>query len=149
MLTFLSFILNVKTHATWWIPSVEMGGQQRRVTGENQEKRDVFSEPETADADGKQKMVGVSWHVKEDWIESSMDTVIEKAAVCKKFTKSFVMKVVASLFDPLGIHSPMMIVWDVEILGEIRVKWDKILKNLQKVLIINIPRFYLQGAGGR
>ena len=121
----------------------------------------VFKEPESVDVDGEQKMVGVSWHVSEDWIESSMDPVSERAVDCKKFTKRFVMKVVASLFDPLGIHSPVMIIlklllqevhqlkidWDVEIPGEIRLKWDNILKNIQKVPVIRVPRFYLQGGG--
>ena len=72
-------------------------------------------------------------------------------------TKRYVLKVIASIFDPLGALSPVvagfkMVLqevyplksgWDDEISGELQVKWKKLLHAASKVGIIHVPRNYL------
>ena len=73
--------------------------------------------------------------------------------------KRYVLKIIASIFDPLGVLSPVTIGfklllqeifqakygWDEEINKDLQLKWRKLLETASRIGQIFLPRYYLGG----
>ena len=106
----------------------------------------------------ERKVLGVTWRIKEDEMTFSMGDVVKMAEENELPTKRFILKVVASVFDPLGVLSPIVIKlkclmqqvcqmkagWDEQLNDELRKKWNNILKGVSALPPCHVSRNYLQ-----
>ena len=98
-------------------------------------------------------MLGLAWNCENDTLHFSFAHVIEKARNLE-VTKRNVLSLLASLFDPLGIISPVTVSmkalfqeicsnkfdWDKPLTGEIKGKWDRWIKDLVETKEIQTNR---------
>lgn len=101
--------------------------------------------------DGIPKMLGLQWRPNDDCF--SFTSKLEDKA---DPTKTRVLSVIARLFDPLGFLTPMVfyaktlmqriwiseVTWDDPLPSGIEVEWRQFLKELPRISVIDIPRFY-------
>ncbi|XP_053395705.1 uncharacterized protein LOC128555912 [Mercenaria mercenaria] len=97
------------------------------------------------------KVLGHCWNVKEDTINLSKPKVVLDQ---QEWTKRSVLKCVASVFDPLGLLSPVLLRgkvllqslwqknhdWDEEISTEDQMKMSEIVSDINKINTFHIPR---------
>ena len=109
---------------------------------------------ETLDG-GARKVLGHLWNRSEDTFIFKFDTLV-KIAQALSATKRNVLKVAASVYDPLGILSPMVVkmkvllqeacrlqyAWDIPLPDEVARIWRKWIDDLEKIKSIVIPRSY-------
>ena len=120
---------------------------------------DIFNETPCDKYEKERKVLGIKWNVREDTLGFSIGDVVKNALEHKFTSKRFIMKVIASIFDPIGILSPVTIKfklilqevfqlkrrWDEEIFGELSTKWEKTLKSVENIGPRCIPRNYFYG----
>ena len=105
------------------------------------------------------KILGVNWDVSEDELIFSLnDIILEVLSYRGVITKRYLLKTIASIFDPLGVLSPavvnlkllfqeicsMKLDWDSPLPENLIIKWEKTLKRLQRLQPVHIPRFYFR-----
>ena len=109
---------------------------------------------ETLDG-GESKVLGHLWNRSEDTFIFKFDKLV-KIAQALSATKRNVLKVAASVYDPLGILSPIVVkmkvllqeachlqyVWDTPLPDELARIWRKWIDDLEKIRSIVIPRSY-------
>src|SRR5678816_4381693 len=114
-----------------------------------QEANVKFRENKAAAEDTTIKVLGMEWDTNEDTISYPLKVVASEAA-----TKRAILRNLASIFDPLGILSPVAVrgkillqklwkeklSWDKPISVEHRKEWVSIADHLQRCLQLTIPR---------
>ena len=104
---------------------------------------------------GESKVLGHLWNRSEDTFIFKFDKLV-KIAQASSATKRNVLKVAASVYDPLGILSPMVVkmkvllqeachlqyAWDTPLPDELARIWRKWIDDLEKIRSIVIPRSY-------
>ena len=90
-----------------------------------------------------EKVLGLAWNCENDTLHFNFAHIIERARNLE-VTKRNVLSLLASLFDPLGIISPVTVSmkalfqeicsskfdWDKPLTGETKAKWDRWIKDL-------------------
>ena len=116
--------------------------------------------PEKALSDGE-KVLGVNWNTVKDKFWFNLKDIAIKDQANNALTKRSILKVLASLYDPLGILSPIMaeakilfqdickdnINWDEELNETYKQRWHQWLKELEEASIIEVERCVLGQAG--
>lgn len=123
------------------------------LRSKNQENVNSFLQQST------ERVLGLWWNPETDNIIFSLNkaNVDSKILQKKKIpTKREVLKLVMSVFDPLGFLSPMVVTfkiflqelwkrrvsWDDEISEDMNTKWLQLLENLNSINKISVPRCY-------
>ena len=109
------------------------------------------------ESDCSNKVLGIAWNSNSDELVFNLKDVIDEALKNVIVTKRVVLKVVSSIYDPLGILSPAVVQlkklfqevcslkcdWDIPLSKEFINKWKKVLLSLIKVEVITVSRHYL------
>ena len=109
---------------------------------------------------GLMKVLGLSYRVQEDELVFDFSTFVEKVPEHNKLTKRVVLGLVSSVYDPLGLVSPVVVELKLAIqdLWKQSLGWDDILpaessEVFQQVFSewksakLSIPRQYLEAKG--
>ena len=116
-----------------------------------------FTNEPVVECKGITKILGIQWDKELDLFIFDLKDVINEAIKIEVVTKRGVLKVVASIYDPLGILSSFVINlkllfqevcalkcdWDITLPEEFCRKWKKALSSLKDMDLITLPRFYL------
>lgn len=111
-----------------------------------------------AQDDHHQKVLGLPWNCTEDILCLSFKEICDKAEELK-FTKRKLLSLLAGLFDPLGIMSPVTVCmkilmqdlckqgvnWDEELTGSFRKRWDVWISSLRRAGDISVDRHIFGG----
>ena len=103
----------------------------------------------------EQKVLGLKWNYESDELLLTFDKLIELSKTMTP-TKRNLLKLSASLFDPLGIVSPVSVrmkillqetcklhlEWDTPLPETLVKVWCEILNDFEQILCISIPRCY-------
>ena len=104
-------------------------------------------------------MLGVVWEGSTDTLLFSLQDAVLEALSIKIVTKRVVLRVVAGIFDPLGILCALVIIlklhfqkvcamkvdWDVPLPQDFIASWTASLRFLSSFEPIRIPRHYIHG----
>lgn len=99
------------------------------------------------------KVLGLPWDCEKDVIQFSFEKVVSKALDTEP-TKRSLLSLLASIFDPLGIISPIIVCmkvlfqelccenldWDSKLEGKAKKKWGEWVEDLSKIGDITIGR---------
>ena len=111
----------------------------------------LSADERVSSADGKVKVLGLLWNVKDDLVHiPGVDRVMMDGVV----TKRDVLNIVAKIFDPLGLVTPVTFhgkvflqtlwklskSWDEPLSGDLVREWNQILKMLISVSNLSIKR---------
>ena len=102
------------------------------------------------------KVLGVQWDVNRDELVFDVSEVVDQVNVHSP-TKCSVVGVVSRFYDPIGLLSPVIIVfkvflqeltkagmnWDEPLTNSCLERWKALVESLQRSPPITIPRFYL------
>ena len=105
------------------------------------------------------KVLGIPWDVADDMMIFSLKPLEEytyKNRCSRKITKRTLLRALASIFDPLGILSPIVISlkilfqnvckasvsWDEEIDEMYLKRWEQVIEAVEEFKGVQIPRFY-------
>ena len=108
-----------------------------------------------------EKVLGLAWDCENDTLHFNFQHIADKAKGLEA-TKRNVLSLLASLFDPLGMVSPVTVGmkvlfqeicnskfdWDEVLTGEIKRKWDKWVQDLAETKEICINRCLYETEGG-
>ena len=108
-----------------------------------------------------EKVLGLAWDCENDTLHFNFQHIADKAKGLEA-TKRNVLSLLASLFDPLGMVSPVTVGmkvlfqeicnskfdWDEVLTGEIKRKWDKWVQDLAETKEICIDRCLYETGGG-
>ena len=108
-----------------------------------------------------EKVLGLAWDCENDTLHFNFQHIADKAKGLEA-TKRNVLSLLASLFDPLGMVSPVTVGmkvlfqeicnskfdWDEVLTGEIKRKWDKWVQDLAETKEICINRCLYETGGG-
>ena len=108
---------------------------------------------EVRDINTEQKVLGTNWNYVEDEFLFKFHTHVESVRGLNP-TKRNVQRVIAGLYDPMGLVSPIIVKmkmllqdicqandhWDAEVNSELKTRWQWLLLELEQVNIIRIPR---------
>ena len=108
-----------------------------------------------------EKVLGLAWDCENDTLHFNFQHIADKAKGLEA-TKRNVLSLLASLFDPLGMVSPVTVGmkvlfqeicnskfdWDEVLMGEIKRKWDKWVQDLAETKEICINRCLYETGGG-
>ena len=112
-------------------------------------------------SDEKTKVLGIPWDCSSDRLEFDLSSYAD-GIDSLKVTKRKILSVIAQLFDPLGILSPIFITvkillqnvhkekkgWDDEVSCEVSKGWNCWLKLLKDIEKVEVERFYFDGVSG-
>ena len=113
-------------------------------------------------AEDRGKVLGLNWSYKEDTLELDLEGVGRNIGNQTTPTKRTILSTLASLFDPLGLISPVgvsartlfqelcveNVEWDEPLTGEKNKLWEEWLKDLANVKEISVPRCMFEGNAG-
>ena len=133
------------------ISSRETSKTSREVSRLEDEETYAKSKLESQRGMRGEKVLGLAWNCENDTLHFNFAHVIEKARNLE-VTKRNVLSLLASLFDPLGIISPVTVSmkalfqeicsnkfdWDKPLTGETTAKWDRWIKDLAETKEIRI-----------
>ena len=102
------------------------------------------------------KVLGIDWHKQNDSFIIDLNKIYE-AGIELPTTKRNVLKIIASIYDPIGIISPVVVLfkilfqkisllkcdWDSNLNPGLASKWKKLLNSL-KEMTFTVPRFYFR-----
>lgn len=107
---------------------------------------------------GTERVLGLIWKPKEDVLTFNLDLARIPPALLQQEipTKREALKIVMSLFDPLGLASPVTIqakqllqeiwrrgtTWDEKIDPDLAASWQKWLIQLKNLVNVSVPRGY-------
>ena len=125
-----------------------------RVSEDNQTYVKSTIGPQLPD-DSKAKILGVNWNVETDDLYYEFSEIQRYARMLPP-TKRTVLKLVAKIFDPLGLLSAFTIKlkmmfqslckdktdWDEELRGVMRVLYDALVNELTQLSGVSVPRCY-------
>ena len=108
---------------------------------------------EERDSNTEQKVLGTNWNYVEDEFLFKFQTHVESARGLKP-TKRNVLRVIAGLYDPMGLVSPIIVKmkillqdickanyhWDADLNSELKTRWQRLISELEQVNTIRIPR---------
>ena len=111
----------------------------------------------TSTKDSDNKVLGFIWNTKIDALSIKFCEIVELAKSLSE-TKRNVFKVIAKLFDPLGlvtpISTPLKVLmqelfqskykWDKHFSDDLARRWNCIIKELEQLNQIKVPRYYFQ-----
>ena len=141
---------------------------QKRESEEKQEKssqEDMSYAKETLgptkDLGGKTKVLGIAWDSQKDELEFNLSKMVSESNK-EKPTKRGILSTLASLFDPLGLISPVGITakilfqelckdklgWDDPIPEDKSLMWKAWLDDLNQVKSVVLPRCLYDGSEG-
>lgn len=114
----------------------------------------------TTTSDKSVKILGLNWNIESDEFYFDPIELLAYAASLLP-TKRSVLKLSAKIFDPIGILTPFTINmkclfqtlctdhvdWDTELDGKSLTIWRSLLKDLQAIRSINVPRCYFTRSG--
>ncbi|CAB4026973.1 Hypothetical predicted protein, partial [Paramuricea clavata] len=103
------------------------------------------------------KILGISWNEDSDEFCYDLGELVEYAKSLPT-TKRSVLKLSAKVFDPIGLFSPFTVTmkmlfqtlcttsvnWDDELDGKALTAWKSLVKDLQALSDIRVPRCYFQ-----
>ncbi|XP_055714318.1 uncharacterized protein LOC129808564 [Phlebotomus papatasi] len=106
---------------------------------------------EVSISDGCVKALGLMWNPSSDTFSFQVDTMVENLVP----TKRNILRVVARIYDPLGLLAPITINaklilqnlwkneidWDTEVEGDILREWKKFIASLQHIPSMRISRW--------
>ena len=109
---------------------------------------------------GKTKVLGVSWDIENDILQFDLGKV--NCSSEKNATKRSILSTMATIFDPLGLISPVLVrvrilfqelclqklLWDDPLPEDKAGRWELWLKELQESNSILVPRCLLEGVQG-
>ena len=112
------------------------------------------SEPFNPDENAPTKVLGVPWNTDTDGLHFSLDSL--KKLTSGRITKRLLLRAVASVFDPLGILSPIVVTlkilfqhvckglkdWDETLDLVNQERWDKFLHEVKDFTNLEIPRSF-------
>ena len=102
------------------------------------------------------KVFGILWDKQNDCLMFDIKCIITDALGNEIVTKRLVLKITSSIYDPLGILAPLVIIlklifqevcalkcdWDTALSDEISCKWKKALSELRDAETVVLPRCY-------
>ena len=93
----------------------------------NEYEKQYFQE-EIVDT-GVNKVLGVNWATESDTLIFDLNEIMKEAKEVEVVTKRFVLKIVSSIFDPLGILSPAVINLKIHFqeVCLMKIDWDVLL----------------------
>jgi hypothetical protein len=105
--------------------------------------------------DSKANILGVNWNIETDSLYYEFNEIHCYACTLRP-TKRTVLKLVAKIFDPLGLLSAFTIKlkmmfqslckdktnWEEELRGEMRVFYDALVNELTQLSGVSVPRCY-------
>ena len=108
---------------------------------------------EESESVSSEKVLGVGWNIHLDTLEYSLLDVVKRAGAVV-LTKRHILSVIASIYDPLGLISPVavsvkilfqelcaeVVDWDSEVEDKKRKRWFDWVKGLETVGQIAVPR---------
>ena len=111
--------------------------------------------------DSAHKVLGIKWDNNKDTLEFDLERMIKNAEV-EHPTKRGILKTLATLFDPLGIISPISVTgkvlfqelciqklgWDDHIPQDKAIEWKSWLDDLRMVKSLSLPRCLYDGSEG-
>ncbi|XP_061709729.1 uncharacterized protein LOC133519692 [Cydia pomonella] len=103
----------------------------------------------------KIKVLGLLWNKEQDVLTLNINKEVFTDRSTDKVTKREVLSILASLYDPCGIVSPLLMPiklflqelwrkdykWDSPVSQELLLKWKKIEKNLSDIKEVEVPRY--------
>ncbi|XP_045206117.2 uncharacterized protein LOC123558303 [Mercenaria mercenaria] len=107
------------------------------------------------------KVLGHNWDTKNDVISVNRPAVSKECV--ERLTKRIVLKQLASIYDPLGLFSPIIVrgkmllqslwsrkfEWDDRIDEESNKVWSSIAEDLHQLAQVTIPRYYGGSSGDK
>lgn len=85
------------------------------------------------------KILGVQWNVVRDKFVFDVDNIT--LIVCtSESTKRNVVSMATRFYDPLGVVSPVTILFDEPLSGDLLAEWNGLVSALQGAKLIVIPR---------
>ena len=131
-------------------PTLEM---QEPVREEDQSYAKTSLGASSEEQSGVHKVLGVRWNIREDTFEFDIS---ELASMMEDLdpTKRSIVSITAKFFDPLGVLSPVTILfkmfcqqlceakvgWDELLTGTLLERWDCLLLMLKNAITMSIPR---------
>ena len=120
------------------------------------EKLNEFISPEDRGACENVKVLGQKWNVQNDTISVKRPQIPDENQIT---TKRNVLKCVASVFDPLGLLSPVLLSgkiliqstwtkgldWDDELCDDDKERWASIVSDIIDIDSVQIPRRKIRG----
>ena len=112
-------------------------------------------------SDSKTKVLGITWDMIADKFEFDL-TKVGKSDPEARITKRSILSMIAKLFDPLGLVSPIIVSakvlfqelctmklgWDDELPEQMQNRWKAVVSDLNSVGMISLPRcLYKKNAG--
>ena len=105
--------------------------------------------------DSENKVLGISWSIDSDNLLYKLSHLRDFTEV-SKVTKRNILKTIASIFDPLGLISPVVtplkvfmqklfekkLGWDDQIGETFEKEWKKFMTELERLNEISVPRYY-------
>ncbi|XP_073965583.1 uncharacterized protein [Choristoneura fumiferana] len=102
------------------------------------------------------KVLGLMWNLKRDTLRLNIkEHLLNKQKIKSTKDKREVLSVVASLYDPCGYVSPLILPakllfqeicnsklkWDAELSDDLKAKWERVAAKLKLAEQVEIPRF--------
>ena len=105
------------------------------------------------------KILGIVWNEIDDQLVLSMKELFENVDSSKMPTKREILKIIAGIYDPIGLIQPLTIGlkllfreicllnvgWDETLPKEICTKWLKIVRSFMDVPAVAVNRYYFAG----
>ena len=118
----------------------------------------TYAKQSRGTSSNEKKILGLSWNKETDEVSIDFTTCIERGKK-KQLTKRKMISAINSVFDVLGISSPLMITgkllysqaylnklrWDGEVPEDIGKIWNKWIEDLEKIKTVTIPRSVVGG----
>ena len=118
----------------------------------------TYAKQSTGTSSNETKILGLSWNKETDEVSIDFTTCIERGRK-KQLTTRKMISTINSVFDVLGISSPLMITgkllysqaclnklrWDEEVPEDISKMWNKWIEDLEKIKTVTIPRSVVGG----
>ena len=121
----------------------------------NSDNEEELKKSSNLECDGNNicKLLGVDWNNLRDEFTYELSELLQYVHSLPK-TKRSILKLTASLFDPLGLLSPFMITlkvifqdlcinrvnWDEPLSDELKGRWEIIVKELESLAELRVPR---------
>jgi hypothetical protein len=113
--------------------------------------------PQTINLDkhAETKTLGLSWNCSEDILKYKLNSI----QIPEKLTKRNMLSVISTIFDPLGLVSPVIVKakvilqqlwsiqnlgWDQQVPNDLRIAWVQLIHDLPNINQIQIPRNILR-----